>query len=173
MKAHRHSVCPRRVCACPNAWIGCVELMPFFDIARHARLRCQWRLVNCRLCCGAVVHMCKRLDHEEIHCKKRVITCDNCKLEVISEQISDHLHNECPERDVVCKIGCGKAYKAKQIVHHETNECVAPCKWDCGKVLGPPERRVLHELIEVRHSYRATILPSLQHALPTLVQQIK
>ena len=121
MKGHRHKECPKRICACPRAWEGCTELIQFKDIAKHTKLRCVSRLVSCRLNCGVSIQFRLREDHETTHCSKRPIECQNCKNSVISEDITDHLHNLCLERKIKCSIGCGCFFKAKDVKYHEEN----------------------------------------------------
>ena len=121
MKLHNHKYCQKRLCACPNAWEGCAELVQFKDIAKHTKLRCAVRLVSCRLNCGANIPFRVREDHETTHCSKRSIECQDCQDQVFSEDITSHLHECCPERKVKCSIGCGCFFKAKDINNHENN----------------------------------------------------
>jgi len=90
--------------------------------------------------------MLSREDHERNHCKKREIACDVCKMPVKAEDIGRHLRNVCPLRIVKCSVSCGCSFMAKEVEYHEKEECVRPCKWNCGESIGPLEVRKLHEL---------------------------
>jgi hypothetical protein len=145
-KEHRSSQCLQRLCGCPNAVAGCVEILPWVNVDRHLKLRCKVRLVDCRLHCGASVPIRSLADHEEHHCCKRLIACGVCDLEVVSQHIAVHRHNDCCNRKVKCRVGCGRVMMAKDLEAHEVNDCIAPCKYHCGQLIGPLAKRTLHEL---------------------------
>jgi hypothetical protein len=147
LAAHRRE-CDKRIVACLNAWTGCRERVRYDYLDTHLNLRCQTRLVNCRLNCGAKVKFCLRVDHEENHCMKRLIVCWQCEEKVTSENITAHLHETCMSRLVRCSVGCGQMIKARDLDHHENEVCRQFCKWNCGIKYGPPEILMLHELTE-------------------------
>jgi ankyrin repeat protein len=145
LKKHRSKECPKRKVGCPNAWQGCIEILPFEVVDKHVRLTCKCRKMLCRLNCGQYTSYINRFDHEATHCIMRIIECDMCKMEVRSKEIGDHMHNVCPERMEKCRVGCGQSFQAKIMEHHETKVCSAPCKWGCGKIVGPIDRKKMHE----------------------------
>jgi len=118
-KKHQHSMCMKRLCGCPNSVTGCIEIVRFIDLDRHVKLRCKLRLVSCRLHCGARVPIKSLLDHEENHCCKRKIICGICDDLVVSQDLASHRHQECLNRLVKCRVGCGILLLAKDREHHE------------------------------------------------------
>ena len=147
MKGHRVRECSKRRLGCPNAWKGCKEMPTHDRMEKHVRLRCNYRMFNCRLFCGREFPLYDRDSHENNHCKNRSITCDQCNLEVVSRNITIHLKQHCPEAMVKCNVSCGRRFKRKDVRDHESRDCKAECRWGCGKVVGPMERKQLHELM--------------------------
>lgn len=127
---------------------GCREQLRFDYLETHLCLRCQFRPVNCRLNCGSKIKFYLRVQHETEHCSKREIVCWQCNDKVISENITTHLHEECPSRLLKCSIGCGQMFKASDLHYHENEICQKYCKWECGQKIGPPDRLNLHELTQ-------------------------
>lgn len=166
IKQHRKAECPKRLVGCPNAWQGCTEILEFDSLEKHLEMRCQVRLVPCRLQCGrcdglpnkfgfvyqegdgSLMPYNMREDHEKLYCCKRTMQCDQCGESMVADTYPEHLQQTCPERRVKCSVGCGVYIKLKEKEHHETNVCQAPCKWNCGRVIGPQQRKNLHELTE-------------------------
>ena len=147
LASHRKE-CSKRFVACLNAWTGCREQIRYDYLETHLYLRCQTRLVNCRLACGAKVKFCQRVDHEQNHCIKRLIKCWQCNEDVMAQDITYHLHNTCLYRLIRCTVGCGQMIEAHELEHHEQEVCRSFCKWNCGQKIGPPEVLQLHELTE-------------------------
>jgi len=147
LEQHREHECPKRPVGCPNAWEGCLEMPAFEFVYQHTHLRCKFRKVPCRNSCGGMIPICKRDDHEETHCNKRGLTCDQCKGVVEAIRYGRHLKEECAERLVTCSVSCRGKFKFKDVAKHETEECVQPCKWNCGRRIGPAELRGMHEFI--------------------------
>lgn len=143
---HRASVCPKRLIACPNVVTGCKEFITADYLHTHVTLRCEYRLVHCRLHCGGEIALCKRQDHEENHCKRRLLLCSMCNEKFPSMELGHHMLQLCPMRQVKCSVGCLGFFNAKDIEHHEKHECVSECRWKCGEVLGPANIRLWHEL---------------------------
>ena len=166
IKEHRKAQCPKRLVGCPNAWQGCTEILTFDSLERHMEMRCQVRLVPCRLECGrcdglpnkfgfiykdgdgSLMPYNVREQHEKLYCCKRIMQCDQCAENMVAETYPHHLLNTCPERRVRCSVGCGVFIKLKEKDHHERNICQAPCKWKCGRVIGPQQKKNLHERTE-------------------------
>lgn len=59
------------------------------------------------------------LDHEGIHCCKRLIECGICEDKIVSEKIAHHRHKECLNRLVKCRVSCGERMLAKDLEFHE------------------------------------------------------
>lgn len=160
IKEHRKDICPKRLVGCPNAWQGCTEIVQFDFLEKHLTMKCELRLVPCRLLCGknnmgddgeqlgALLPFNKRENHEKYHCSKRQLECDQCHQMMIADTYTNHLHNDCPDRKIRCSVGCGMFIRAKDLSHHEEKVCKAPCKWNCGLVIGPQQRKNYHELSE-------------------------
>jgi hypothetical protein len=148
-KQHCARLCLKRQVPCPNCIFGCAEIVRFDEKDVHMHLQCKYRSVLCRIPgCNTPVRYKEREEHEVYHCKHRYITCDLCgQSDIRSFQISEHLHNRCPERMVKCSVGCGQFLKAKDLEDHEQFRCVMPCKWGCGERLGPVGNRRYHESI--------------------------
>ena len=148
LKFHERKECTKRMIACPNVTKGCKQLVPFDYLDIHLNLKCKVRPMMCRQFCEVVLPLNMREDHEIYHCKNRKMNCDSCKEEMIAHEYTSHLHNKCPERIVHCKFACGRTFKARDVEKHEIYECVQPCKWKCGQVIGPREKLLLHEASE-------------------------
>lgn len=145
MKKHNAKLCPKRVVSCPSAYQGCCERITVDEVEAHLMLKCKVRKVTCRQFCGALIPHNKRENHELLHCKNRTIQCDQCGESMVANTYTEHLHSTCPERMIKCSISCGLSFKAKDVVRHEQEVCVGPCKWGCGRRIGPPEQLALHE----------------------------
>jgi ankyrin repeat protein len=149
MKKHLTQECVQRLIACPNTTKGCCQLVPAHYLQTHINLRCLYRLVSCRLHCEKMVLFCCRDDHEQNHCKKRLIACYQCQQLIPSERLSAHMKDACPCRKVQCTKGCYEYFNIRDIEHHETSECIQRCQWaGCGEMIGPLRKRQLHELTE-------------------------
>lgn len=148
MKVHERKLCAKRIVACPNASKGCKQLFPFDYKDIHVNLKCKVRPMCCRQFCEVILPLYMREEHEVYHCKNRVMSCDACHEEMIAHEYSAHLLHSCAERIVHCKFACGRTFKAKDVAHHELHECVQPCKWNCGSIIGPAEKLRLHEVAE-------------------------
>ncbi len=144
---HQKKDCLKRRVGCSNAYSGCNELIPFDFVYQHENLRCRYRLVPCRLACGGMIAYCKRDSHEEDHCNKRPLQCEQCHQMVHASKYGSHLKKLCPERLVTCRVSCQRKYKAKDLDRHEKEVCYRACRWGCGAVIGPEQRLQLHELI--------------------------
>lgn len=147
LQNHRENECPKRAIGCPNAYEGCLEMPAFEFLYQHTHLRCSYRKVPCRLNCGGMIPICKRDDHEEVHCNKRGLECTDCHQIVPAQRFGVHLRDDCMERLVSCSVSCRAKFKAKDVQRHEEEECVQPCKWACGRRIGPAEMRYMHEFI--------------------------
>ena len=145
---HMTRNCPKRLLACPNAPSGCNQLVKADYMTTHTTLRCAYRLAYCRLHCNTQIPVCKRDDHEKNHCKKRRIPCHQCSEMIPSESLPSHLKNDCQCRKVKCTKGCHEYFNLKDIEYHEEFECAQACKYNCGQVIGPREKRNLHEVTE-------------------------
>jgi len=148
---HQEKDCIKRKIGCANAFLGCAELVSFDFVYQHENLRCRYRAVPCRLACGGMIPYCKRDDHEEVHCNKRPLECDKCHQMVHAALYGKHLKNECVERLVTCRVSCQRKFKFKDLEAHEKNVCVALCKWGCAAIIGPEQKRQLHELLVCPH----------------------
>jgi hypothetical protein len=133
---------------CIICMFRCREQVRYDYLETHLYLRCQTRLVNCRLACGSKVPFNLRVGHEESHCMNRHIECWQCKEQVMSKDITSHLHNTCSYRLILCSIGCGLMIEAHELEHHENEICRNYCKWNCGVKYGPLQARQLHELLQ-------------------------
>ncbi len=80
---------------------GCPEFVVFDQLDAHLHLKCRLRKMTCRLGCGVSLFVRDMEDHEKVHCNLRNIICDVCDEVVVSNKISDHLHNHCPQRVLV------------------------------------------------------------------------
>jgi ankyrin repeat protein len=145
---HMTRNCQKRLMGCPNALLGCGELIKADYMTTHTTLRCPFRLAYCRLHCNSQVPVCKLDDHEKTHCKKRRIPCHQCEELVPSDSLAKHLKNDCQCRKIKCTKGCHEYFNLKDIEYHEEFICAQPCKWMCGEIVGPKEKRNLHEVME-------------------------
>ena len=148
MHVHLTQECCKRLIACPNTKVGCRCMVQAHYMDTHINLRCAYRLAYCRLRCGKQFPVISRDDHEKNHCKKRDIECPQCHDPFPSESMPHHIHHECPCRQVRCKVGCLEWINIQDIERHEKFECVQPCRWQCGEIIGPLQRRVHHELTQ-------------------------
>lgn len=145
---HMTRNCQKRLLGCPNALLGCRELIKADYMTTHTSLRCPYRLAYCRLHCETQVPVCKLDDHEQVHCKKRRIPCHQCEELIPSESMPKHLKEDCQCRQVKCTKGCHEFFNLKDIEYHEEFVCAQPCKWGCGEIIGPAQKRNYHELME-------------------------
>ena len=67
-------------------------------------------------------------------------------MQVVSKNIARHRHEECPNRQMKCRVGCGEFFMAKDLQYHEEEVCRRECKYLCGERIGPTAKRVHHEL---------------------------
>ena len=122
----------KKLVPCINYWKGCGMFVPKDNMNIHVALRCNYRQVLCRLNCEKYFPFCKLEDHEMNHCKFRIISCDLCGENLPSREISNHMKQICPMRMVMCSLGCGRMFKAKDVIAHEEAGCILSCKYNCG-----------------------------------------
>ena len=103
LQDHMEKDCLKRLVGCGNAHDGCVEMITFDFVYQHENLRCKYRRVPCRLQCGGMIPYCKRDSHEQEHCNRRELECDQCKGLVFASKFGHHLKKECVERMVKCR----------------------------------------------------------------------
>ena len=84
--------------------------------------------------------------HEDGSCVKRVVACGlGCGQHLMQEKMKVHLARDCKKRLQLCPLGCGVRVRAFKMSVHIKEECKLPCKWNCGAVIGPKDRREVHE----------------------------
>ncbi|RYH30566.1 hypothetical protein EON65_04750 [archaeon] len=146
---HDRTACVQRTVGCVNAFQGCGCLLTPSYMEQHLRFHCDFRLAMCRQYCGTQIPF-KLLDmHEQFHCSQRQIECDQCKEPMLAHEYAKHLTDKCALRKVKCSVGCGLCFFAKDITHHEKNECNKYCSnTPCKMNIGPPSRLRYHEVHE-------------------------
>jgi ankyrin repeat protein len=142
---HLLKTCVKRIVGCLNSYLGCTIVLPYDERDMHSIHKCKKRLVECRLLCGVRMRWDERDHHEERKCRRRYVKCGlGCGEEIRAENRAGHARRDCELRMVQCRISCGARMKLKERDHHE-GRCRAPCRWGCGSVIGPLDRRELHE----------------------------
>lgn len=145
---HATRLCGKRTIGCPNAYQGCAVLVTPDSLQAHLRSHCELRMVPCRQFCSMLVPWRDRDKHEAEFCKNRMLECDQCHQQMTANTYTAHLHDTCGERMVVCRIGCGQSFKARNLDAHEENDCLGYCRWECGTRMGPPAKLRLHETVD-------------------------
>ena len=144
--AHEEQSCECRLVRCENVYDGCMAQVAMKDLQSHMNFHCKKRKVLCRLGCGEQMCFDVRDDHETEACRKRIVACNlSCGVHIMQELLAKHLAQECPRRLILCPLGCGIRTRAEDMDHHVNTECKLPCKWQCGAVIGPKDRRDVHE----------------------------
>jgi hypothetical protein len=144
VKQHDSHECRKRTITCKD----CFHYLNADELDRHKRMLCIRRMVHCRQLCDLRLPFNEREMHELEHCPNRYVNCDQCQEVLKASDYPVHLIQSCPHRMVKCSIGCGDSFKAKDIPHHENNECQRYCKWNCGRKIGPPIQLSYHELTD-------------------------
>lgn len=89
---------------------------------------------DCKYGCGIRLPL-DRLAQHETTCPQRMTQCPSCRKEMTSRELQAHTL-ECPEGDFTCT--CGASMRNKHRKRHESDECPArevECKLGCGMVL--------------------------------------
>jgi ankyrin repeat protein len=79
--------------------------------------------------------------HEQHHCTKRTVKCDNCEASLVFEDRRLHDAQECPMRRVACtnmQYGCEERMLFRDRQHHLTHHCrkrPMQCRLLCGATL--------------------------------------
>jgi len=145
--AHLANYCVKRMVSCPRLHLGCRVRIPFEKVAMHMKLRCEKRLVTCRLGCGAKLHHDKRSHHEEALCRERMTDCRlDCGAWIPFSKEAAHGF-VCPHRIVECHNECGQTMRECDRKHHESVDCIyvpKPCPLGCGDTISPPSKLRLH-----------------------------
>ena len=145
-KEHCKNVCPNRMLRCPNVYEGCLAVVKASELDLHANHQCLKRFVKCRLGCDESVRYDERSSHETQKCRKRIVPCDlGCGQHMMQQSLLHHQKYSCTKRLVSCTLGCGLMVEWQHLEEHVTKICSKPCKWKCGEVIGPKDKRVLHE----------------------------
>lgn len=146
---HDRTACVQRTVGCVNAFQGCGCLLTPSYMEQHLKFHCDYRFSMCRQYCGTQIPF-KFLDmHEQFHCSQRQIQCDQCKEPMLAHEYANHLTSKCSLRQIKCSVGCGVSFFAKDIIHHENNECSKFCSNSpCKMKIGPPSRLRYHEVHE-------------------------
>mmetsp|Transcript_19236 Transcript_19236/g.41595 ORF Transcript_19236/g.41595 Transcript_19236/m.41595 type:complete len:310 (+) Transcript_19236:377-1306(+) len=166
MEHHYVETCTFRIVRCKNIFRGCQMKAKQVDIAIHERNKCRFRQVPCRVGCGEKMFYKDLPEHESSECRLRVVRCERseypnggCGEYMKWELLAHHLSHGCPFRLVKCRVGCGLRIRWNERVEHEENVCKQKCSRGCGIVLGPRDRRQLHEnflcerrLVSCRHN---------------------
>ncbi|CAM9329462.1 unnamed protein product, partial [Hapterophycus canaliculatus] len=89
---HKEKECEKRSDACPNAFLGCLDVMPHERIASHIAHTCKFRQVKCRRGCGASV-VAHQLDiHELEHCRLSKHPCVfGCGEKITKTEMDAHI----------------------------------------------------------------------------------
>ena len=174
MNKHVENSCERRLLACTQK---CGKEIEARHLDAHSNNFCKRRIVLCRLECGARCHWNARTTHEVDQCPNRQIDCTDCGENMQAKTLSYHSYNLCPQRLVFCGRGCEHRGPFVLNKSHEDEECLLrplPCRYNhlgCEKIIGPPDKREVHELYlcpkrpvscrlgECRHVCRAEEMP--------------
>lgn len=70
---------------CINLKLGCTEFTTKEFMETHANLRCHYRQVLCRISCDRFIPYLQLDNHEQNHCKFRIIQCDLCNASVVGK----------------------------------------------------------------------------------------
>ena len=146
LDTHRAHECSRRLVKCKQ----CGQHVEDRFLKAHETSHCRKRICLCRLGCGARCRFDERTFHEVDKCPERVCTCEKCGEHLLAKDMPRHEHQLCPMRIIFCR--CGARIAACDLERHEKKECPLrplPCMFahlGCKEVLGPPDRRRVHEL---------------------------
>lgn len=151
MQHHLEHECSRRIVLCCNVYRGCKVKMRQEDIGSHEIHKCEFRSRECRLGCGELLQHRHLAEHENSDCPLRVVQCtttsthEGCGSYMEWNKLAAHRAHACPNRYVTCRVGCGLRLRFVERNEHEDNFCKQPCSLGCGIVLGPLDRRQVHE----------------------------
>jgi ankyrin repeat protein len=177
MSQHVDETCERRLLKCEQK---CGKEIEARHLQAHQNNFCTRRIVLCRLDCGARCHFNTRTQHEVDKCQNRQVDCVDCNAHMQAKEMSYHLYTTCPQRLVFCGRGCG--HRGPFILNepHEQEKCLLrplPCRYEhlgCEAIIGPPDKREVHELYlcqkrpvscklgDCQHVCRAEEMPSHQ-----------
>ena len=133
--ARHNSICPFKIIRCP---LGCGEKKKQAEMPKHVAEECPERQVVCPQGCGRQVLHRSLEEHITESCTQTKVKCPNeCGIETLTRgAVKDHLANDCPNRLVLCRRGCAAfgrepILQAKNLQHHEENECTETASAFC------------------------------------------
>ena len=101
---------------CPCKTNGCEKIIRRADCAKH-ELECDYLVIDCTKCTGHLLR--KELsNHLKNRCPKRQVECSNCKERGTYEDISGKHQMFCPDVNVQCPL-CGAVFKRKESRGHK------------------------------------------------------
>jgi len=110
---------------CPYCdWSG--EYLNFIDHSdpEKQHFRCKYITTTCVKCLTSVKS--ERMDiHVKTECEKRVVSCDDCKEDIVFQYAENHKEQTCSETIVKCVDGCDFHGKRKM---YDTHKLV--CKYE-------------------------------------------
>ena len=142
--AHLDSICSKRLVRCVNVYSGCYQLLELGERENHERYHCRKRQDVCRLGCGTELVWDARQAHEKEVCALRITVCRLCGVEEPVKTMLSHRKLRCSLRPTKCKL-CNNLFPLGEMDAH-LEWCRQPCKYGCGEIIGPLDRRVAHEL---------------------------
>lgn len=161
LKAHVLNTCPERelqrclyTCkygcglSCGKTGIKAKDLLThrLYDCLHEHELNCPKKTAPCRLC-GQYVVLADRLVHEASECPERQVLCGlGCGARMRAKELSNHQGFECMNRLVEC-VRCGQEVIAQEMsLHLESQECAQPCSMKCGAVVRPSAMAQHHRI---------------------------
>ena len=143
-----HECASREVVVYPCPY-GCGDKMEKPAISKHVASVCSRLLVACTLNCGMVIPRGHYADHCVKHCRSRLVECPHCDLAMPCTELPRHA-DECPDRLLPCKLGCGTMHTAAGLDAHVQSDCskrLVQCPLGCAVPDFPLPDLALHALV--------------------------
>ena len=136
-------------CACPLICRGCKWVGTLGTCEDHLDV-CGYVREKCKLNCQVVLSRDELNVHEKDTCINRMLVCEYCACNYIAHEYSKHL-DVCPKMKVTCELRCGIAICRENITQHVANECPekeVECPFVKYKCVGIIKRRGLNQHLE-------------------------
>ena len=130
-------------CSCPLIARGCGWVEALGGCQNHLDT-CGYVYETCKLRCGEVLQRDELKVHEKENCPQRIVECKHCREEFKFCELPTHLEM-CPKMEVSCELKCGKILCSENMAQHLEQECglvVEICKLRCGVELTRDELKI-------------------------------
>ena len=136
-------------CSCPLIYRGCKWVGTLGTCEDHLDV-CGYVREKCKLNCQVVLSRDELKVHEKDTCINRMLVCEYCGCNYIAHEYPKHL-DVCPKMKVTCELRCGIAICRENITQHVANECPekeVECPFVKYKCVGIIKRRGLNQHLE-------------------------